>query len=117
MVAGIGTVRSRVLLRICVSLAAAAVKAVCMAQAYCCTSQKQPHKKTVDAIYRRSLAASVPCVAVVFRSEKQARCSVICCTSAAVQQESLTVWLYLGVPSLTFRILDGKIKHCLLWLF
>jgi len=50
MVAGMGTVRSRVLLRICVSLAAAAVKTVCMLQAYCCTSQKQPHTETLGTI-------------------------------------------------------------------
>jgi hypothetical protein len=59
-----------VLLRMFESLAAAAVKTVCMLQAYCYTSQKQPRTRTLNAIYRHSLAAFTPCAAVVFRAEK-----------------------------------------------
>jgi len=117
MVAGIGTVRSRWLVRMCVSLAAAAVKTVCMLQAYCCASQTQPRTETVDAIYRHSLAASAPFSSVASRAEKQVRCSVICCTSAAVQQGALAGWLHLGEPLLTFRNFEGENQALLLWLF
>ena len=76
----------------------------------------QPRTETVEAIYRRSLAASAPCAAVVCCADKLSRYIAKSCRPAGLQLASLAGWMNLVELLLSFRNFDGENHALLLWL-